>query len=87
MPTQTSGSLKLTLYSRNQCHLCDEMKAGLHALQARFRFDLDVVDIDRDDALVRRYGEDVPVLAHGARELCRHRLDSPLVTDYLAQMS
>jgi len=63
------------------------MIAGLQKLQARFSFELDVVDIDRDDALLRRYNEKVPVLAHGGRELCRHRLDSALVTDYLAQMS
>ena len=62
------------------------MIAGLHALQARFHFDLAVVDVDRDASLGRRYGEDVPVLVHGDRELCRHRLDSALVTDYLAQL-
>jgi hypothetical protein len=63
------------------------MIAGLRTLQARFHFDIDVVDVDRDAVLTSRYGEDVPVLAHGARELCRHRLDSALVTDYLAQIS
>ena len=36
--------------------------------------------------LESRYGEDVPVLAHGSRELCRHHLDSALVSDYLVQI-
>ncbi len=62
------------------------MIAGLRKLQARFHFDVDVVDVDRDGALCRLYGEDVPVLAAGHRELCRHRLDTALVTDYLAQI-
>ena len=62
------------------------MIAGLRKLQARFRFDIDVVDVDRDVALERRYGEDVPVLAHDGRELCRHRLATVLVTDYLAKI-
>jgi thioredoxin reductase (NADPH) len=44
-----------------------------------------VVDIDGDPALQARYDEDVPVLAHGDRELCRHRLDATLVADYLAR--
>ena len=78
--------IELTVYSRSYCHLCDDMIAGLQALRARFRFELDIVDIDRDDALVRRYGEDVPVLVHGDRELCRHRLAAGPVTDYLAQL-
>ena len=75
---------RLTLYSRTYCHLCDDMIAGLQPLQARFHFVLDVVDVDSDPGLEARYGEDVPVLLHGRRELCRHRLDSALVTDYLA---
>lgn len=85
MPTD-AGAPTLTVYSRNYCHLCDDMIAGLRVLQARFRFRLEVLDVDSDAALESRYGEDVPVLAHGARELCRHRLDSALVSDYLVQI-
>jgi thioredoxin reductase (NADPH) len=77
---------ELTVYSRGYCHLCDDMIAGLRTLQARFRFTLTIVDVDSDDALEARYGEDVPVVAHGATELCRHRLDSALVTDYLTKI-
>ena len=62
------------------------MIAGLRTLQARFHFDVDVVDVDGDAVLTSRYGEDVPVLAHGAHELCRHRLATTLVTDYLAKI-
>ena len=79
-------AVELTLYSRSYCHLCDEMIAGLHTLQARFSFSLAVVDVDSDDALEARYGEDVPVLLHGATELCRHRLDAARVTEYLAKI-
>jgi hypothetical protein len=77
---------ELTVYSRGYCHLCDDMIAGLRSLQARFPFELKIVDVDSDDALERRYGEDVPVVVHGARELCRHRLDAALVTDYLVEI-
>ena len=62
------------------------MITGLQALQARFRFSIEVIDVDADAALETRYGEDVPVLKHGERELCRHRLHTALVTDYLAQI-
>jgi thioredoxin reductase (NADPH) len=59
---------------------------GLQALQARFRFEIEVIDVDADAALETRYGDDVPVLTHGERELCRHRLDVRLVADYLAKI-
>jgi hypothetical protein len=77
---------KLTVYSRACCHLCDDMIAGLHALQARVAFDFDVIDVDANAQLEARYGNDVPVLVHGERELCRHRLTSAFLTDYLVKI-
>jgi hypothetical protein len=77
---------KLTLYSRTYCHLCDDMIAGLQLLQARFQFNLEVVDVDSDERLEERFGNDVPVLMHGERELCRHVFASSLVSDYLAKI-
>ena len=85
MANETAAT-ELTVYSRTYCHLCDEMIAGLQQMQARFRFTLNIVDVDSDDALEALYGDDVPVLAHAARELCRHRLDSPRVTEYLTKI-
>lgn len=78
--------MRLTLYSRHDCHLCEKMIAALRDMQGRFRFDLQVVDVDGDPELARRYGEDVPVLAHGGRELCRHVLDRAAVTEFLGKM-
>ena len=86
MAAAEQDGIKLTLYSRTYCHLCDDMIAGLRILQARFHFELNFVDVDADESLEARYGEDVPVLTHGLVELCRHRLNSPRVTDYLAEI-
>jgi hypothetical protein len=77
----------LTLYSRAHCHLCDEMLEALRKLQGLRRFRVELRDVDGDPALARRYGEDVPVLAHGDRELCRHRLDGEALAVYLAKLA
>jgi glutaredoxin len=77
---------KLTVYGRHDCHLCEEMIAALRSMQGRFRFDLQIVDVDGDPEIARRYGEDVPVLTHGERELCRHYLDRAAVTEFLGKM-
>lgn len=61
------------------------MITALRELQRCFRFELAVVDIDADPALERRYGEKVPVLAHGENELCHYRLDPAAVTAYLSK--
>ena len=83
MATDEAARISLTVYSRRHCHLCEEMIAGLRELQARLAFSVEVVDVDSRGALVVRYGEHVPVLAHGEHELCRHRLDAAGVTAYL----
>jgi len=37
---------------------------------------IDVVDVDSDPVLRRRYGLDVPVLLLDGTVVCRHRLDA-----------
>jgi thiol-disulfide isomerase/thioredoxin len=83
VPQATEG-IRLTLYARRYCHLCDDMQAALAELVADFRFTVDIVDVDAAQALEARYGERVPVLAHGDTELCHYFLDRAAVTAYLA---
>ena len=80
------GLAQLIVYSRQDCHLCERMIAALQDMQGRFSFDLQIVDVDGDPGLARRYGEYVPVLAHGERELCRHSLDHAAVTEFLGKI-
>lgn len=74
----------LTVYSRSDCHLCDEMIEALRGLQGLFHFEIAVVDVDADPELERRHGENVPVLMHDGRELCHYRLEPSTVTAYLS---
>ena len=74
----------LTLYSRLYCHLCESMLQSLGRLQPALGFEIEVVDIDADPALVARYNEAVPVLCLGEREICRHFLDETALRACLA---
>ncbi|MBX9811481.1 MAG: glutaredoxin family protein [Burkholderiales bacterium] len=85
MATRADG-VRLTVYSRNYCHLCEEMIAGLRQLQAGFHFELEIVDVDSVAELERRYGEKVPVLVCGSDEICLYRLETQVVTEYLAKI-
>lgn len=54
---------RLVLYARPDCHLCDEARAGLERLLAEgVSFELEEVDIDSDDELLKRYLERIPVV-------------------------
>lgn len=64
----------LTLYTRRDCHLCEEMKAVVREVGRTMPLALEEMDIDRDPALARRYGRAIPVLVAGGREIARHRV-------------
>jgi hypothetical protein len=74
---------RLTLYTREGCHLCEEMLAGLHELAAGMTFEVDLRDIDADPRLVERYGPRIPVLTLNERTLCELRLDARAVREAL----
>ena len=86
-PTDTDGAtLRLTLYGRSYCHLCDEMLAALATLRGEFGFAVDIVAVDSDTALEQRFGTLVPVLMHAGTELCHYRLDAGKVRAYLVKI-
>lgn len=62
---------RLTLYTRLDCHLCDQAQALLEGLRDELAFDFVTVDIDEDAALRNRYGEAVPVIALDGIEIAR----------------
>ena len=82
-PEGAGAIATLTLYGRRYCHLCDEMLAALTPLRDEFGFAVDVVDVDADPALERRFGILVPVLTHLDTELCHYHLDARKVRAYL----
>ena len=62
------------------------MLAAIAPLCNEFGVALDVIDVDGDTELARRFDELVPVLMHRERELARTRLDSAAVRAYIAEI-
>ena len=59
----------VTLYGRPGCHLCEDARVVLQRIQAEDPFELEELDIEADDDLLRRYLERIPVVAVDGREL------------------
>lgn len=57
--------LTVTLYTRKDCHLCEQAKADLRSLQAKFPHQLVEIDIDADPALQKAYLVEIPVVEIG----------------------
>lgn len=77
--------MRLRVYGRGYCHLCDDMVAALRALQESLAFQIELFDVDADSALEARFGERVPVLVDArGEEICHYRLDVDALRKRLA---
>lgn len=62
------------------------MLVAIAPLCSEYGIALEVVDVDTDPQLARRFDELVPVLMHREVELARWRLDPAAVRAYLAEI-
>ena len=78
----------LIVYSREGCHLCQDMIHALQSMQEQGVFEFEVVDIDSDHQLVSRYGERIPVLLaiKDGPEICHYHLDQAALDAYLSKI-
>ena len=60
------------------------MRDALVPLASRFGWAVEEIDIDADAVLEKRWGDSVPVLLVGERELCRYRINAAVVTEFLS---
>jgi glutaredoxin len=67
--------VRLTIYSKPGCHLCDEMKSVVHRAVAR-RPDIAIeeIDISGDRELLDRYGLEIPVLTIDGTKVAKYRV-------------
>lgn len=65
--------LRLTLYTRPGCHLCDAMKSMVDAIARNEPVTLREVDITGNGDLERHFGVEIPVLVHDGQVIARVR--------------
>ena len=77
--------IALTIYSRQGCHLCSEMKIAVErairglAVSAR----IEMVDIAHDAELEARYGLEIPVLLVNGTKVAKYRVTEEELTRIL----
>lgn len=72
----------ISVYLREDCHLCEALLDELRQLQGRWKFEIQTYDIDRDPALRARYDTRVPVVTVAGVEVCEYFLDPEKLADY-----
>lgn len=76
--------LRVTLYERAGCGLCDETHRALRRIGLDRALEVERVDIDRDPDLTARYTLRVPVLRCGNVELDAAGLEDGAIARWLA---
>ena len=71
-----SEKVRVVIYSRPGCHLCDEVKKVIQASGFNEEYTLEEINIESDPDLLERYRYDIPVITINGVEAFRHRLTS-----------
>jgi glutaredoxin len=76
--------IRVTIYSRPGCHLCDEMTAAVERVGRSFSLQVAHVDVSTDPDLEARYGLEVPVLLVNGRKAAKYRVTDEKLDRILA---
>jgi len=75
----------IDVYSRRQCHLCDELLEVLLPL-VKGRLDVVVHDVDTRDDWKAAYATRVPVVEYDGEFVCQYHLDPDAIARILSNI-
>jgi len=79
-------SARVTLYGRAGCHLCDDARAVIDRVCRDLGEEFVEIDIDGDDELRARYGEEIPVTLVDGKQHDFWRVDEQRLRTALAHV-
>ncbi|MGY8653626.1 MAG: glutaredoxin family protein [Verrucomicrobiia bacterium] len=77
------GEVKVTLYTKPNCPLCDKALEQIELARREIGFELESINILEDEEIYFRYRHEIPVVRVGDEEVFRHRLTSEALVDRL----
>ena len=78
--------VRVVLYTKRGCGLCEEMKAEMQNAGVDELYTLEEVDIEKDADLFARYRYEIPVLCVNGAEAFRHRLTAEAFRSYVTSL-
>jgi glutaredoxin len=78
--------VRVEIYSKKECHLCDDAKALLHRARKSFPFEMIETDITKDKTLFEEYKEQIPVIFINGRKAFKFKVDEKLFRKRLAKI-
>lgn len=77
--------MRIEFYSRPNCALCEEGLRTLKLVQEDVAFDLEVMNIEQDDALHEKYMLMIPVVVLDGKILQYGQLDYPTLLEAIME--
>jgi hypothetical protein len=74
--------IKLTLYTKSNCSLCDQAKEYIDDNYPN-KFVISEIDITKDKTIFRKFKLDIPVFYHNNEFLMKHRADKSALDDLI----
>jgi len=66
---------KLLLYTKPDCHLCDEMKDVISVVKREVNFDFEEINIKQNELLFEKFKEKIPLLMMNGRLIAKYYID------------
>jgi len=82
-----SEPVPITVYTRENCHLCDEAVETLTRIadSEGVAIDIDEVDVDEDPELAEEYGDRVPYVIVDGTPKFKYRIDAAKARSVLSR--
>ncbi len=77
--------VKLTLYSKKECHLCEIAKKELNDLRKELSFSITEIDIEKDLTANEKYRHLIPVIEMDGKVIFTGRIDRGKLKNALRQ--
>ena len=74
---------QLTLYTRKDCCLCEEMKGVVRQVAGQLPLEMEEIDVDGSADLQEKYGNEVPLLFINGRKAFKYRVTERKLKDRL----
>jgi len=73
--------MKVHLYSRSNCPLCEEARLMLELVKEDINLDIEEINIEEDDELHEKYLIRIPVIESGGEIIQEGRIDYPTLLE------
>ena len=67
--------MKITIYTKKDCHLCDEAKKVLSGFVQEYSLSVKEIDIEGDRDAFEKYRYEIPVVLLNDRKIFKYRID------------